>query len=255
MEINSRYVPVPGTVITAKEIAAMIDHALLKPEMTKQDVIDGCLFAEEFGCAAVCVKPCDVEVAAEVLKGADVLVGSVIGFPHGHHLTEVKLLEAECALRQGCKELDMMLNIGRFLSGEDKLVEDDIRAVCELSHRQEAIVKVIIENYYMTDEQKVRACRICERAGADFVKTSTGYAVGGATIGDLHLMRKTCSDKVLVKAAGGVRTLDAALLARAAGAVRVGTTASKAIITEAHQREKAGTLKIPELAGELETGY
>jgi len=245
----------PGTAVTAKEIAAMIDHSLLKPEMTKQDVIDGCLLAKELGCATVCVKPCDVAVAAEVLKGSNVLVGTVIGFPHGHHLTEVKLLEAEYAIKQGCRELDMVINIGRFLSGEYDLVEEDIRAVCELSHRHEVIVKVIFENYYLTDEQKVKLCEICERAGADFVKTSTGYAAGGATINDLRLMRKACSDKIMVKAAGGVRTLEAALSARAAGVARVGATASKAIIDEAREREKVGTLKIPETIGALSTGY
>jgi len=255
MKNNLENIHIPNTHITAKEVAKMIDHALLKPEMTRQDVIDGCILAKKLGCATVCVKPCDVEIAAEVLKGSDVLVSTVIGFPHGHHLTEVKLLEAECAIEQGCKELDMVINIGRFLSGDDNLVEEDIRAVCELAHKKDAIVKVILENYYLTDEQKVRACEMCQIAGADFVKTSTGYAAGGATVADLRLMRKECSDKVLVKAAGGVRTLDDALSARAAGAVRVGASASKAIIDEATKREKAGTLKIPKLAEELGAGY
>ena len=245
----------PGTKVSARDISKMIDHSLLKPEMTKQEVIDGCLLAKRYDCATVCVKPCDVELAGEVLKDSDVLVTTVIGFPHGHHLTEVKLLEAEIAIEQGCEELDLVMNIGRLKSGDDALVEDDIRAVCDLAHRHGVIVKVILENAYLTDEEKVRAYEICERAGADFIKTSTGYAKGGATVHDLRLMRKTCSEKVQVKAAGGVRTLDNALTVRALGGTRFGATATKVIVEEAVEREKAGTLQIPEYVRELVVTY
>lgn len=245
----------PGTKVTAAEIAKMIDHSLLKPEMTRQEVIAGCELAKEYDCMTVCLKPCDVEVANSILKDTDVLVTAVIGFPHGHHLTAVKLLEAEIAIDQGCKELDLVLNIGRLKSGDDDLVEDDIRAVCELAHSRNVIVKVIFENYYLTDEEKIKACEICSRAGADFVKTSTGYAKGGATIHDLALMRANCPDKVSVKAAGGVRTLESALAVRAVGAVRFGATATKAIVEEARELEKEGKLEIPETVKELASAY
>jgi len=241
--------------VTAKEIAKMIDHSLLRPDMTRQEVVDGCLIAKEFDCATVCVKPCDVTVARDVLRGSDVLVTTVIGFPHGHHLTEVKLLEAEKAISQGCKELDLVQNIGRLKSGDYDLVEEDIRRVCQASHRRGVIVKVILENAYLTDEEKRRACEICERAGADFVKTSTGYAKSGATIHDLKIMRAACSAKVRVKAAGGVRTLDGALAVRAVGGTRFGATATQKIMEEAFAREREGTLRIPDSVKELTSGY
>ncbi len=244
-----------GTRVTAKEIAKMIDHSLLKPEMTRQEVLEGCLLAKQYDCATVCVKPCDVEIAKETLKGSDVLVTTVIGFPHGHHLTPVKVMEADIAIAQGCEELDLVMNIGRLKSGDYNYVESDIRTVCDFAHRKNVIVKVILENAYLTDEEKVKACEICEHAGADFVKTSTGYAKGGATIHDLKLMRKTCSDKVRVKAAGGVRTLDGALAVRAVGGVRFGCTATKKIVEDARQREREGTLKIPDSVQELTAGY
>lgn len=245
------FVVQPGSKVKAEDIAKMIDHSLLKPELTRQEIIDGCLLAKEYNCVSVCVKPCDVSTAREVLNKSGVLVTTVIGFPHGHHLTEVKVLEAELAIKQGCEELDMVMNIGRLKSGDYQLVEDDIRAVCDVAHKSGIAVKVILENYYLTDEEKIKACEISEKAGADFVKTSTGYAKGGATIHDLKLMRKTCSPKVRIKAAGGVRTLDAALMVRAVGGTRFGATATKKIIEEARQREKEGTLKIPETIQEF----
>lgn len=234
------------TKVTAKDIAKMIDHSLLRPEMTRQEVIDGCKIAKAYDCATVCVKPCDVEVASEILAGSDVMVTTVIGFPHGSSLTEVKLKEAELALAGGCRELDLVQNIGWLRSGDDELVESDIRAVCELTHSKGAIVKVILENAYLTREEIVRACKICEKAGADFVKTSTGYAPTGATIRDLKLMRASCSPHIRVKAAGGVRTLDAALAVRAVCGSRFGATATKAIMEDAYRREKDGTLVLPE---------
>lgn len=246
-----------GTKVTSKEIAKMIDHSLLKPEMTKQQVIEGCLLAKEYDCGSVCVKPCDVETANKILKGSNVLVTTVIGFPHGHHLTPVKVLEAEMAIDQGSVEIDVVMNIGRFKSGEYDYVEKDIRTVCDAAHKKGAVVKIILENYYLTDEEKEKACKICESAGADFVKTSTGYAKGGATVHDLKIMRKTCSSKVRVKAAGGVRTLEAALAVRAiAGAdSRFGCTATKKIIEDAREKEKEGTLEIPSNITDQSIGY
>jgi deoxyribose-phosphate aldolase len=245
----------PGTKVSAHEIAKMIDHSLLKPEMTRKEVEQGCLLAKEYDCATVCVKPCDVEIANEILKDTDVLVTTVIGFPHGSNLTEIKVKEAEIAIEQGCKELDLVLNIGRLKSGDYALVEEDIRSVCDVAHKHGVIVKVIFENFYLTDDEKKKACELSQNAGVDFVKTSTGYAGGGATVSDLKLMREACSPNVQIKAAGGVRTLDAALAVRALGCTRFGATATKAIIEEARQRESNGTLAIPDTVTELSIGY
>ena len=253
--MNNGMVLKPGTKVTSKEIAKMIDHSLLKPEMTRQEVLEGCILAREYDCATVCVKPGDVEIANMILDGTDVLVTTVIGFPHGSNLTAVKTLEALFAIEQGCKELDMVLNIGRLKSGDYDLVEKDMRAVCELAHMNSVKVKVIFENFYLTDDEKKKACELAERAGVDWVKTSSGFAGGGATVNDLILMRASTSEKVQVKAAGGVRTLDAALAVRALGCTRFGATATKQIIEDARKREKEGTLQIPETVTELSIGY
>lgn len=241
-------------MLTPKDIAKMLDHSLLQPQLTAEAVRSGCELARKYDTATVCVKPCDLPIAAEVLKGSDVRLSTVIGFPHGAHRTDVKVFEAERAMDDGAVELDMVLNVGRLIGGDLDYVEKDIRAVVEAAHRRGAWVKVILENAYLNDEQKREACRISERAGADFVKTSTGYAPTGATVEDLKLMRATVSAPVRVKAAGGVRTLDAVLAARAAGAVRCGATATEAIMTEAYKRAEAGTLREAE-GGELGTGY
>lgn len=240
--------------LTSRDIAAMIDHSLLRPQLTREEVVEGCRIAKQYAVASVCVKPCDVALSKKELEGSNVLVTTVIGFPHGSHRTEAKVMEAKLAMDDGAVELDMVLNIGRLLSREFDLVEKDIKAVVDVAHARGVIVKVILENFYLTDELKEIACRICEKAGADFVKTSTGFAAGGATIPDLKLMRKTCSPRVRVKAAGGVRTLDGALAVRAAGAVRFGATATKAIMEEAMKREREGTLVEAE-GGELKGGY
>ena len=231
--------------VTAKDIAKMIDHSLLRPQLTREEVIEGCRLAREYDVASVCVKPCDVKIAAEVLKESDVLVTTVIGFPHGSHRTDVKVFEAVKAIEDGAVELDMVLNIGRLLSREFDYVENDIRAVVDVAHRKGIIVKVILENYYLTDELKEVACKICEKVGADFVKTSTGFAPGGATLEDLKLMRKTVKPSIQVKAAGGVRTLDGALAVRAVGGARFGATATKSIMEDAFKREAEGTLVLP----------
>ena len=241
--------------VTAFDIAQMIDHSLLRPDMTRQTVAEQCKVAHDYQCATVCVKPCDVEIAQEVLKNSPVKVTSVIGFPHGSNLTEVKVLEAKLAIKQGCEEIDMVLNIDRLKSGDLELVEADVKAVCDAAKEKNVLVKVIFENYYLTDEEKIAACKICERAGADWVKTSSGYAGGGATVEDLMLMRKNTSPHVQVKAAGGVRTLDDALTVRKIGATRFGATATVAIVEEARKREKEGALVIPDTINELGTKY
>lgn len=224
--------------ITYEQLAKVIDHSLLKPELTEADVIAGCELAHRYHVATVCVKPCHVRLAAELLKDSDVLVSTVVGFPHGSNRTEVKVLEAELAMDDGAVELDMVLNIGQLRSGKYDYVRDDIKAVCDVAHARGAKVKVILENAYLTDEQKVIACKLAEEAGADWVKTSTGFAPGGATLEDLRLMRETVSDKVQIKAAGGVRTLDAILPVIDVGCTRVGATATAVIMDEFERRNQ-----------------
>ncbi|MHC1772839.1 MAG: deoxyribose-phosphate aldolase [Flexilinea sp.] len=231
---------------TSHDIAKMIDHSLLNPTFTKQDIIAGCEIAKKYDTATVCVKPCDVDTAMTILRDTDVLVTTVIGFPHGSNLTSVKVFEAEKAIAQGCKELDMVLNIGRLLGGDYEYVEQDIKAVCDTGHASNIIVKVILENAYLTPELIAVACKISEKAGADFVKTSTGYAPSGATISDLKIMRASTSPKVRIKAAGGVRSLNAALAVRAVGGSRFGCTRTAEIIEDAKKREAEGTLVLPE---------
>jgi len=218
--------------ITKKQLAKTIDHSLLRPELIEAEVIAGCELAAHYDVASVCVKPCHVLLAVEQLKGTDVAVSTVIGFPHGSSTTAVKVFETEQALSDGAVELDMVLNIGELRSGNYQFVKGDIQAVVTAAHTRGAIVKVIFENAYLTDEQKITACKLSEAAGADFVKTSTGFAQSGATIPDLILMRQNVSPHVQVKAAGGVRTLDAILDVIDAGATRVGATATATILDD-----------------------
>lgn len=222
--------------ITLEQLAKVIDHSLLKPEMTEAEVIAGCELAKKYHVASVCVKPCDVKLAVGILKDSDVLVGTVLGFPHGSSVTSIKMAEARQAMEDGAVELDMVLNIGALRSGKYDYVLKDIKAVVDTA-RGKALVKVILENAYLTDEQKVKACQLCEEAGADFVKTSTGYAPSGATLDDVRLMRKTVSEKVQVKCAGGVRTLDALLDMIDAGVTRSGATTTAVMLDEFAQRK------------------
>jgi deoxyribose-phosphate aldolase len=231
--------------LSVQDIADMIDHSLLRPELTDTDVREGCRVARENRCISVCLKPADVRLSASELAGSMVLVTTVVGFPHGSSTTATKLSEARVALADGALELDMVLNIGKLRSGELGYVEEEIRRVCELAHAAGAQVKVILENHYLTTEQKVSACTLAERAGVDFVKTSTGFAASGATIADLKLMRAACSARVKIKAAGGVRTLDDALAVRAVGTSRFGATQTVAILAEARDRAAKGTLVLP----------
>jgi deoxyribose-phosphate aldolase len=224
--------------ITYAQLAKTIDHSLLKPELTQADVIAGCELARQYDTASVCVKPCHVKLAAELLAGCDVKVSTVIGFPHGSSLTAIKVAEAQMAMDDGAVELDMVLNIGELRSGNTALVQADIQAVVEAAHQRDAKVKVIFENAYLTDEQKITACRLSEAAGADWVKTSTGFAPSGATLDDLRLMRANVGPQVQVKAAGGVRTLEALLAVIDAGCTRVGATATAAMLDEFAQRQR-----------------
>jgi deoxyribose-phosphate aldolase len=223
--------------LTERDIAKTIDHSLLRPELDDTFVEDGCRLAAKYDVASVCVRPADVQRARAILTGTDVAVGTTIGFPHGNHDTETKVLEAKRALADGATELDMVIKIGALKSGRDSDVEDDIRAVVEVAHAAGAIVKVIFENAYLTDAEKVRACRLTEAAGADFVKTSTGFAPSGATHEDLRLMRANTSAHVQVKAAGGVRTLDALLAVMEIGVTRIGATATETIIQDFRARK------------------
>lgn len=242
---------------TYEELAQMIDHSLLHPTMTDRELDDGCRLAAQYGVASVCIKPYAVKRAAELLRGAGVKVGAVIGFPHGNSCTESKRHETELACRDGAVEIDMVINVGKALSGDWDYVERDVQAVCAEAHRHGAKVKVIFENDYLTqggaglgsDDFKRRLCQLCERAGADWVKTSSGYGFvkqpgggynyQGATEHDLALMRASVSARVQVKAAGGVRDLDGLIKVRDLGASRCGATATAAMLEEYRRREAA----------------
>ncbi len=218
--------------ITYAELAKVIDHSLLKPELTEADVIEGCELAQKYHVASVCVKPCDVKLAASLLAGSDVAVGTVIGFPHGNSTTAIKVAEAQQAIADGAVELDMVINIGALRGGKTGYLRDEIRAVVEVAHAANALVKVILENAYLTREEKVTGCKLAEEAGADFVKTSTGFAPTGATIEDLRLMRDTVSPRVQVKAAHGIRSLPALLDVIDAGVTRCGATATASMLDD-----------------------
>jgi deoxyribose-phosphate aldolase len=221
---------------TYADLAKMIDHSLLQPTLTDSDLEEGCKLARSYDVASVCIKPYAVKKATEWLAGSTVAVGTTIGFPHGGHLTSVKVFESERALADGARELDMVVNIGKVLGKDWRFVADDIRAVVEVAHARSAIVKVIFENCFLADEHKEQLCRICGEVGADFVKTSTGYGETGATDHDLQLMRRCSPAKVQVKAAGGVRTFERLLAVRAMGVTRVGATATRAILDECKKR-------------------
>jgi deoxyribose-phosphate aldolase len=226
--------------LTEREVAKAIDHSLLRPELDDASVEAGCRLAAEYDVASVCVRPADVRRASAILDGTDVAVGTTIGFPHGSHLTATKVFEARQALVEGATELDMVIQIGALKSGRDADVGADIAAVVDVGHAAGAVVKVIFENAYLTDDEKIRACRLSEAGGADFVKTSTGFAAGGATHDDLRLMRANTSAHVRIKAAGGVRTLDALIEVMNLGVTRVGATATKTIIDEFRARRSGG---------------
>jgi deoxyribose-phosphate aldolase len=219
---------------TYEQVAGTIDHSLLRPELTAAEVEAGCALADRYRVASACCRPADVPAVVPLLAGSPVAVGTVVGFPHGSSATEVKAHEAGLARSAGVAEIDMVLNIGWLRSGELARVEEEVRQV--VAAADGALVKVILENAYLTDAEKERGSRLTEAAGADFVKTSTGFAAGGATHEDLALMRRTVSPHVQVKAAGGVRTLDDLLAVMALGVTRIGATQTKAIIDEFRAR-------------------
>jgi deoxyribose-phosphate aldolase len=219
---------------TCQDIAQMIDHSLLRPELTEDDIRKGCDLAKKYKVSTVCCSPSALALVKQLLEGSDVKATTVVGFPLGYNKTETKVFEAEQAIKDGAVELDMVINIGRLLGRDFDYVKNDIKAVVDAAHRQDVLVKVILENCYLTDELKQIACGLAEEAGADFVKTSTGFGTGGATLEDLQLMRKTVSEKVQVKAAGGVRDLEMAVKVREAGCTRFGATRTESIMEECY---------------------
>jgi deoxyribose-phosphate aldolase len=217
------------------EIAHLIDHTLLKPEATVQQISQLCHEALLYNFASVCVNPTHVKLAATLLKNSDVKVGTVIGFPLGATSSAAKVAETEQALNDGASEIDMVINIGAIKSGDYALVEQDIAGVVQMAHRRGALCKVIIETALLTDDEKVRASQLAKKAGADFVKTSTGFNVGGATIEDVRLIRHAVGPGLGVKASGGIRTLSDVQNMVAAGATRLGSSAGVKIIQEAQK--------------------
>lgn len=222
-----------GETATAHDWASLIDHTLLKPEASEADIRKLCDEAAQFGFASVCVNPAWVKRASEFLRGTGVPVCTVIGFPLGATLPDVKAFEARRAIFDGAREVDMVINIGALKSGDDCAVEDDIRAVAQAAHENGVLLKVIIETALLTDEEKVRACLASKNAGADFVKTSTGFAKGGATVEDVSLMRRTVGSALGVKASGGVKGIDDARAMFEAGATRIGASVGVKIAQEA----------------------
>lgn len=225
--------------VTERQLAKTIDHSLLKPELDDAFIEAGCKLAVEYDVASVCCRPADVKRAWAILDGTDVAVGTVIGFPHGSSTTATKVFEARDALANGATELDMVIPIGALRSGRDQDVRDDIAAVVAVAHEASAIVKVILENAYLNDDEKERGSRLADAAGADFVKTSTGYAPSGATDEDLALMRRVTSPHVEIKAAGGVRTLDDLLRVMNLGVTRIGATQTKTMLDD-YRARRAG---------------
>lgn len=216
-----------------ENIAGLIDHTILKPEATASDVRRICDEARRYGFASVCVNPCWVALVARELAGSPVKVCTVVGFPLGANTSWIKVAEAEAAIAAGGQEIDMVLNIGELRGGDNDAVRSEIQSVVETSHQRGAIVKVILETALLDDERKVTACTLAKAAGADFVKTSTGFGPGGATVHDIELMRRAVGAGMGVKASGGIRTLDDVRAMIAAGANRIGASASVKIVEAA----------------------
>jgi deoxyribose-phosphate aldolase len=221
---------------TYQDIAKMVDHSLLNPTLTAAELEAGCQLALAYDVASVCIMPFALKRCSEILRGSTVMASTTIGFPHGGHTTAVKRAEAERALADGGQELDMVVNISQVLSGNWDYVRRDIEAVVDLAHEAGQKVKVIFENCYLQREQKIRLCEICSELDADWVKTSTGYGSGGATIDDLRLMVENTPKHVQVKAAGGVRDLDKFLEVRAIGVTRIGASRTAEILDDCKRR-------------------
>ena len=221
---------------TYEDVSKMIDHSLLSPVLTGRQLEEGCRIAVDYNVASVCIMPYYLRRCSEILKGSTVMAGTTVGFPHGGHTTAVKLAEAEQALDDGGQELDMVANISKVLSGDWDYVRAEIKVVIDLIHARDQKVKIIFENCFLEDRQKIKLCEICGELNVDWVKTSTGYGSGGTTIEDLKLMRKHSPKHVQVKAAGGIRDLDALLEVRALGVTRVGASRTTDILDECKLR-------------------
>ena len=235
---------------TYSDVAKMIDHSLLNPTLTRDDLEAGCRVALAYDTASVCTMPFYLKRCAELLRGSNVRASTTIGFPHGVNLTATKAVEAKQAVADGGEELDMVVNISKVLSGDWAYVREDIKTVVEIAHDANSKVKVIFENCYLQDAHKIRLCEICGEVNADWVKTSTGYGTGGATHEDLILMRKHAPAHVQVKAAGGVRDLDALLAVRALGVSRCGATRTAGMMDEARKRLGLAPIKVSEVVGQ-----
>lgn len=218
-----------------QDFSKMIDHSLLVPTMTERQLEEGCRLALAYDVASVCIMPYYLHRCVEILAGSSVQPSTTIGFPHGGHTTRIKQLEAEKAVEDGCQELDMVVNISQVLSENWDYVTSDIRGVIEIAHAANRKVKVIFENCYLQDEHKIRLCKICTDLGADWVKTSTGYGTGGATMDDLRLMVASVGEGVQVKAAGGVRDYASLLKVKEIGVTRCGASATQKMMNEARE--------------------
>jgi deoxyribose-phosphate aldolase len=230
---------------TYSDLSKMIDHSLLNPTLTAADLETGCRLALIYDVASVCIMPFFLRRCGELLQGSDVKPSTTIGFPHGGHTTTVKAAEARQAIDDGGQELDMVVNISQVLSGKWDYVRQDVAAVIHVAHEAGAKVKVIFENCYLKDEHKIRLCEICGELNADWVKTSTGYGTGGATLEDLALMRRHAPPHVQVKAAGGVRDLDTLLKVRELGATRCGASRTKDMLDECRKRLGLPAIELP----------
>lgn len=212
------------------DIAKMIDHSLLKPTLTDNEIKEGCKIADKYKVASVCVRPSDVKLAKKTLQGSKVLITTVIGFPHGTTTTNTKLEEAKEAIENGAVELDLVINIGKLKSGEYEYVRNEIKIITDYAHSKNVKIKVIFENCFLNDEEKIRACQICNETNVDWAKTSTGFGAGGAEDKDIKLMREHCKPEIQIKAAGGVRTLERAIEVKELGCTRFGATATVDIL-------------------------
>ena len=233
--------PETSAPATYEDLARLIDHPLVQPNLTDVQVMAGLEMAKRYGIACVSVRPCDIDMAVRTLQGSSVKPGAVCGFPHGSENTATKLYEARDLLRRGAREIDMVIAISKMLSREFQHVQMELLQISELCHKEGAILKVILENAYLTDELKIIACRCCERAEVDFVKTSTGFAPSGYTMEDVRLMRKHLPEEIGVKAAGGIRTVDEVLALREAGVTRIGTGSTEQILDEWKTRLQPAT--------------
>ncbi len=215
---------------TKKQVAQTIDHAVLKPDITDAELYANAKMCIDYGVFSMCVKPCDIKTAKELLKKSDVKVSCVLSFPHGADSTPVKAFQAQQAIDDGTDEIDMVMNIGKFLSGDYEYVVDDIKAVVDVAHRHGVLVKVIQESGYLTLDQVAKACELSYEAGADFVKTSTGFGPGKATPEIVDVMIKTVGDRMMIKPSGGIRTWDDAVAFLEQGADRLGIGSTEAVL-------------------------